>query len=76
MDLDFWDCFIRNKTLSYNRRNTVLLTAVNRADTVVLVDRHFWYWLAWSPKQVGKFSWYCPCEHDDALVCGVKYSRI
>ena len=23
MDLDFWDCFGRKKTLSYNQRNTV-----------------------------------------------------
>ena len=24
MDLDFWDCFGRKKTLSYNQRNTVI----------------------------------------------------
>ena len=25
MDLDFWDCFGRGKTPSYNRRNTVAI---------------------------------------------------
>ena len=25
MDLDLWNCFGREKTLSYNRRNTVVL---------------------------------------------------
>ena len=28
MDLDFWECFGRKQTLSYNQRNTVLTVAV------------------------------------------------
>ena len=29
MDLDLWDCFGREKTSSYNRRNTVCLKAAD-----------------------------------------------